>query len=140
MVHFMPNKLANALSYSDLIRHGKNAQPSQPTSNQPASNTSSSNKKHSEVQNYGQSGKQQNTNAMHNSYPPAVGVPSKGLAVERECFWLHSRNSDRPLNLLVSVIAQPTTAPMVSPDYQREAEQIVREEREQKERMPVYKV
>lgn len=29
---------------------------------------------------------------------------------------------------------------MVSPDYQREAEQIVREEREQKERMPVYKV
>ena len=36
--------------------------------------------------------------------------------------------------------AQPTTAPMVSPDYHREAEQIVREEREQKERMPSYKV
>lgn len=84
MVHFGRSKLANALSYSDLIRHGKNAQPSQPTSNQPASNTSSSNKKHSEAHGQGQSGKQQNTTAMHNSYPPAVGVPSKGLAVERK--------------------------------------------------------
>jgi hypothetical protein len=80
MVCFARNKLANALSYSDLIRHGKNAQPSQPTSNQQSTNTSSSNKKHTETQSNKQ---QQNTSNMHNSYPPAVGVPSKGLAVER---------------------------------------------------------
>ncbi|KAJ9094660.1 MAPK-activated protein kinase Srk1 [Naganishia adeliensis] len=98
-------------AFKNLIRHGKNGQTSQQT------NQASTNSKHTEAQGHGQTTKQQNTNAMHNSYPPAVGVPAKGLAVE----------------------PQPTTAPMVSPDYHREAEQIVREEREQKERMPSYK-
>lgn len=77
---------------------------------------------------------------MNNSYPPAVGVPAKGLAVERElllAYHMLLKPSDADPSFLV---AQPTTAPMVSPDYQREAEQIVREEREQKERMPSYKV
>jgi hypothetical protein len=36
--------------------------------------------------------------------------------------------------------SQHSSAPLASPDYQREAEQIVKEEREQKERMPVYAV
>jgi hypothetical protein len=61
-----------------LIRHGKNGQASQQT------NQASTNSKHTEAQGQGQSAKQQTTNAMHNSYPPAVGVPAKGLAVERE--------------------------------------------------------
>ncbi|KAJ9127364.1 MAPK-activated protein kinase Srk1 [Naganishia onofrii] len=109
-------------AFKNLIRHGKNAQPSpSQQTTQPATSTNSSSR-------HGQSSVPKNTQAsapsqnqaagsMHNSYPPAVGVPAKGLAVE----------------------PQQTNAPMISPDYQREAEQIVREEREQKERMPQYK-
>jgi hypothetical protein len=64
-------------SLPDLIRHGKNGQSTQQT------NQASTNNKHAEA--HGHNTKQQNANAMHNSYPPAVGVPAKGLAVEREC-------------------------------------------------------
>jgi hypothetical protein len=75
----------------DLIRHGKNAQPSpSQQTTQPATSTSTNSSSR-----YGQSSVPKNTQvsapsqnqaagSMHNSYPPAVGVPAKGLAVERE--------------------------------------------------------